>query len=139
VKSYLTPTPHDDDLSSVEKGRIATAEVMAVLTSRRIEVYAPVLDNGSCDLIAVGSLGVRRIEVKYASQFEDSGSVTASLRQTRHNSSGFKSKKFDATQCELLALYIAPWDAVMLFPAEQLHGASAVTCSEAHARLGSWK
>lgn len=115
-------------MNSIEKGRLAEAKVASELVQQGMEVFVPAFGNAKCDLIALDSEGAAlRIEVKYCNAHSNRGeSWEVHLRQVRHNSSVTTVKKFNSENSDMLAVYLAAVDKVMLFDAEALHGRSSL-------------
>lgn len=126
-------------MNTVERGRIAAARVSASLVDQGWEIYLPAFDNGSCDLIALHDGLIQKVEIKYASRTVKSGSVEVSLRQTRHNMTGYRINHFDANLSDVLAVYFAPFDRIAFYSAAELDKRCSLTQSikeiEAHARI----
>ena len=115
-------------MNTIEKGRLAEAKVVAQLVELGYEVYLPFGGNTSCDLIALRTGVLKRVEIKFTSDRTGPDSFEVSLRQIRPNRSGNKVKKFDATQADILAIFVVDTNDVILFEdTTSLHGRSSIT------------
>lgn len=116
---YSTVVP---ELSTVQKGRIAEAATVLALVEQGYEPYVPTFGNGPCDMMTVVNGRPVRIEVKYCARpVGAAGAYEVSLRQVRANRREMVVKKFNAGQCDVLAVYLAPAEIVLFFPAAVLH------------------
>lgn len=127
----LREMPYTKRMNSVDKGRIAEAKVVASLVAQGYEVYLPTFGNGLCDLITSKDGELQRVETKYVSRTRVPGSYEVSLRQVRANRAVMTVKKFSASNADVLAVYIAPLDAVVFLAAAPLDGRASVCVSEA--------
>lgn len=126
-------------MDTVEKGRVAAAKVTLSLIEQGWEVYLPAFDNGSCDLVALQGNSTLKVEIKYASRQVKSGSIEVSLRQTRHNMTGYRINHFDASSSDFLAVYFAPLNKVAFYSSIDLDERCSLTQGikdiEAHTRI----
>ena len=127
-------------MNTVEQGRIGEIKSAAHLLSMGFEVYIPYGGNASCDLIVISPTeALFRVEVKSVKSRNKSGSYTVILKQTRPNRTGNKVKKFNASQADLLAVYVFPEDRVYLFETVKLDGKSVYTFTTTHGLLSVGK
>ena len=129
----------EDGHSSVGKGRLAEAKVVAELVVQGVEVYLPTFGNGACDLVALCDGVLLRVETKYSATVRGGGYVV-SLRQVRANRSHMLVKHFTAANSDVLAVYIGPADRVAFLPSARLDGRNSLTLRESHlAAYGSFR
>lgn len=111
----------------MDKGTVAELKVAAHYAALGCEVYTPVGGKTSCDLIIIRDGTMHRVEVKCtATVAAGCSSWAVSLRQIRPNRTGNTVKKFNANQCDLLAVYILPEDRIVEFDASTLDGRSSL-------------
>lgn len=117
--------------ATIWKGRLAEAKTMASLIEQSFEVYVPAFGNGPCDLIGISPNGnVVRFETKYTSSQRRADRWDVSLKQTRPNRSSVVTKMFNALQCDVLSVYVAPLDRVLFFDASALGGRNSMVVKD---------
>jgi hypothetical protein len=109
-----------------ELGRLGEAKIMAHLVSEGYEVYSPMFGNTSCDMIVIKNGEVSRVECKSTSVKNRYGTYTLMLKKTRSNKTKNVVTNFDASTCDLLALYVGPEDRVVLMDPKSQDGKSQV-------------
>lgn len=118
-------------MDTISKGRLAEAKTITSLVEQGFEVYTPTFGNGSCDLIACVPDGhLLRFETKYTASQRRAERWDVSLKQTRPNRTGVITKMFNANQCEVLSVYVAPLDRVLFFEATLLHGRNSMVVKD---------
>lgn len=108
-------------------GNLAEIKVAAVLVQHKYEVFMGYGGKTSCDLIAIKDGESIRVQVKGCGTRDTSKSWLVQLRSMRPNRSGTTIKKFDASICDWLGVYIQPEDRVVFYCAATLDGRTAVS------------
>lgn len=106
-------------LSRKQKGNIAEAEACIHFIKNGYELYSPANDNSKYDLLATKDGTIFRVSVKYCSTRHASGSWKVSMSNvSRRASNTVKVDKFDNEIYDLIAVYLAPIDRLVVLPAE---------------------
>lgn len=109
-------------------GTLAEIKVASHLVEQRHEVFVGWGGKTSCDLICIQDGILKRVQVKGCATCDPSSkSWIIQLRSIRSNRSQNTIKKFDASICDLLAVYIQPEDRVVLFDAAPLNGRNTIS------------
>ncbi|MCA1841497.1 MAG: hypothetical protein LC723_14490 [Actinobacteria bacterium] len=114
-------------MDTVETGRCGEAKIVAHLVVNGYEVYSPLFGNTSCDLIVLKDSKIYRVECKTTAFTRESGRYEVQLRSVRHNKTKNTVHKFDASKSDLLAIYIAPEDRVIILNSIDYDGRSTVS------------
>lgn len=99
----------------------------AYLMGESYEVYLPLGGKTSCDLIALKHGHLHRVEVKSTATKRPSGNWAVMLKSVRHNRTQNKIKLFNADACDMLAVWVAPLDRVVLIEPQTVHGKGETT------------
>ncbi len=114
-------------MESITKGRVAEAKVVTALVQQGWEVFLPPFGNATCDIVAIDNEGkIFKIEVKYTSRRASAFTWQVSLRQTRANRKEMISKKFNAGNSDILAIYIAAEDKIHFMETSSLDGRTSI-------------
>jgi hypothetical protein len=114
-------------MTTIHTGRLGEAAIIAHFVEQGFDIYCPIFGNASCDLV-VGSGGrVFRVEVKTTAYERYPGKYEVQLKSVRHNTTETHIKKFDASNSDLLAIYIVPLKKVVILESEQYNGRTTVT------------
>ena len=97
------------------------------LTLRGYEVYTPLSENSTCDLIVLKDGLIERVECKATDAEGSAVSWMVSLRQIRPNRTTNVIKKFDSSKSEILGIYIVKEDRVVILSSKDYEGRSALT------------
>lgn len=119
-------------VNTIQKGRYAEVMVVADLVKDGIEIFMPTFGNAACDLIALIDGKPVTIEVKYVGNPIKPGAWDVALRQVRANKTVTTTRKFNANNSMILAVYVAPIDAVAYINSRSIDGASMVRIHEGH-------
>lgn len=114
-------------MNSVDKGNLGMISISKALTMQGYEVFLPLSENSSCDLVAIKDQVMYRVECKSTSFSASAVSWGVALRQIRPNRTGNVVKKFDSAKSDLLAVYIVPEDRVEIFNSIDYHDRTTVT------------
>ena len=111
---------------SMDSGTVAELRVAADMARCGYEVFVPVGGKASCDLIGILDGTLQRFEVKSTSRSVNPCSWTVELRQKRPNRTSVTTKKFNATNSDILAIYIEPEDRVVYMQSSDMHDRTSV-------------
>lgn len=114
-------------MNTQEKGILGQVSIVKYFVMNGYEVFSPVGDNASCDLIVLRDGAMMRVECKATEASPNKKSWSVSLRQVRPNRTENKVKNFDASKSDLLAVYIIPEDRVEVVPSYQVDGKTCFT------------
>lgn len=95
-------------------GAIGEAKVIARLTEERYHVFNQVTGKAPFDLVAYKDGEMKRVSVKSIEKKNKDGNYTVQLKSVRSNKTSNKIVNFDNTSCDILAVYIAELDEVLL-------------------------
>lgn len=118
------------DLTRKLKGEIGELKAISYLHSLGYEVYRPMFDNASVDLLVMDGMGsVFRISVKYtSSQARRGGGYIVNLQNSsRRKDNTMKVKNFDPTSCDSILVYVAPLDKIVAVKASAVVGKTQLT------------
>lgn len=99
-------------------------KVATELAQQNYSIFVNWGGKASCDLIAIKENEIIRVQVKSTTTRNKYGVWVVQLKTVRSNKTQNTIKNFDASTCDLLAIYIAPEDRVLLLPAQQYNGKS---------------
>lgn len=108
--------------SRTRLGALAELKVASELLGRGYEVFVGWGGKTTCDMVAVDGQRVYRVQVKGTGTKAPSGSWIVQLKSVRANRSQNTIKRFDASNCEIVGIYIEPEDVVVLLNASDLDG-----------------
>lgn len=99
------------------KGRLAEAKALVHFIQEGYEVYTPFVDNTKYDMLLHKDGELLRVSVKYCNATLRSGTWTVNMKQSsRRANNNIDVKKFDASEYDLIAVYIHPEDRVHVCP-----------------------
>jgi hypothetical protein len=104
-------------------GELAVAKEFA---RKGYEIYMPVGDNATHDLLVAKDGKIYRVEVKSTSVIRGAGYVVQ-IKKVRSNKTKSKITGFDNSLVDILAVYIVPEDRVVLFDAKTVDVKSTLT------------
>lgn len=105
------------------------AEAYAILhfVRKGWHVFTQLSGKAPCDLVVYDGTKLYRVQCKSASRRRsDASGYEVDLRSMRHNTSRVVCKKFDASHCDLLFVYIRPEQRCVVQDAKSFHGRSSV-------------
>ena len=102
-------------MTTVWRGGVGLVSIAKHFVLDGYEVFTPLTDNTSCDLVVIKDGMTQRVECK-STQAEsvNKKSWLVSIRQIRPNRTTNIIKHFDKTKSDLLAIYIIPEDRVVI-------------------------
>lgn len=86
------------------------------------EVFRPLFDNATCDLIVVKDNKTQRVEVKTTTAKTSSGTYEVGLKSTRPRCKGNTVKSFDGHASDLLVCVILPTQRIHIFNSLDMDG-----------------
>lgn len=110
-------------MNTVRQGNLGVLAAAKYFAVEGYEVFSPMMENSSCDLIVIKDGVTQRVEVK-STRTGSSKSWQVQIRQIRPNRTGNKIKKFDGAKSDLLAVYIVPEDRVVVIPSSEIKRSS---------------
>lgn len=113
-------------------GNLGELSVAKELAKQGYEIYAPMGDNATYDLLIAKDGIVSRVEVKSTSTIRGAGYVVQ-IKKVRANKNQNAITNFDNTHIDILAVYIVPEDRVILFDAKEVTVKSTLTV------YGDWR
>jgi hypothetical protein len=96
------------------KGRLAEAKAIAWFVESGYEVYIPLHDCTSVDLVVIKEGVTQRVSVKYTSQKEHQKWKVRLSNNSRQRDGSSTERPFDKDSVDLLAAYIGPEDRVVI-------------------------
>lgn len=111
--------------SKTYASNVSEAKVVADLAQRGHHVYIQTSGKGPFDVASVKDGILKRIQVK-ACYKSKNGSYTIQLRTIHTSMKKNTIVKFDATKCDILAVYLIDIDKVFYLEAAQFHDTSTV-------------
>lgn len=108
--------------SCTRLGGLAELKVAEELLVRGYEIFFGWGGKTSCDLVVIKDSNVIRVQVKGTTQKSRYGKWVVQLKSVRSNRTENVIKKFDASLCDLLGVYIEEEDRVVFLEAEALDG-----------------
>lgn len=109
------------------QGILAEVKVTAYLIENGYDVFAPIGGKTSFDLIGYKDRVIYRIQVKSTTQKRDSGSWGVKICRIRNNNKETKVFYFDPDECDIVAVWIAPEDQVVLVPSTTIKARAEMT------------
>jgi len=103
------------------KGILGELKVQQYFIEKGYEVYKSISDNSTFDMIVALNGQVSKVSVKYTSVRQPNGKWRVELRSvSRRNNSAVKVKNFDNKEVDILAVYVAPEDRVVLMAGKSI-------------------
>lgn len=87
------------------------------LIEQGYEVYLPFSNNSKYDVLAIKDGVIKRISIKYTSTKQNTATWKIEMRQIYRGNGSIKINKFNSDQFDIIAVYIAPKDKVVLIDA----------------------
>lgn len=95
-------------------------KVAAALAEQHYDVFVGWGGKSVCDLVAHKDGVLYRVQIKTTSTQATSGNWTVQIKSVRHNKTANVIHNFDASKCDMLAIYVLPEDRVV-FVDPKLH------------------
>lgn len=116
------------DYTRRTKGVIGELKVQQYFIEHGYEVYKSISDNSTFDILVALNGKVSKVSVKYTSVKTSSGRWKVELRSiSRRNNGAVNVKYFDNLDIDILAVYIAPEDRVVLMAGKAIQEKTALT------------
>ena len=112
-------------LSTDQKGNIAEAAIALAATRLHIDVYRPLGEGGSYDLILDLEDRLLRVQCKWAPR--DGDVVVVRCYSTRRSAAGFLKRTYSRREIDAFGVYCADLDSCYLLPIELFDGRSHVS------------
>lgn len=103
----------------MKQGSLGEIAVQKEFIKLGIEVYSPITDNTSYDMLVNNKGKILKVEVKSTSRFVE-GAYRVGIRRVRSNKKENKVYNFDNESVDILAVYVIPEDKVILYKASDL-------------------
>ena len=113
-----------------KKGKIGELKAELYFIENDYEVYKPTNDNAEYDMLINKNGIISRVSVKYTANQAPSGNWKVALSSvSRRNNSEVIIKRFDNTLVDLVVVYIAPEDRIVLVSADNIIAEREMTIS----------
>jgi len=113
-----------------KKGIIGELKVETYFIENDYEVYKPTNDNAQYDMLVNKDGVISRVSVKYTAVKAASGNWKVALSSvSRRNNGDVVIKRFDKTSVDIVAVYIAPENRVVLVAADTIVAEREMTIS----------
>jgi hypothetical protein len=116
--------------SKTYASNVSEAKVAADLAQKGFHIFAQTSGKAPFDLVIVNDTNptiLKRVQVKACYQPIKSGSYVIQLRTIHTSMSKNTIVKFDATRCDVLAIYLIDVDRVFYLDPVPLHGTSTIS------------
>ena len=111
-----------------KKGKIGELKAELFFIENDYEVYKPTNDNAQYDMLVNKDSVISRVSIKYTSMKAASGNWKVALSSvSRRNNGEVVIKRFDKTSVDIVAVYIAPEDRVVLIDANTISAEREMT------------
>lgn len=114
-------------MNTIQIGRIGEAAIVSEFVKQGYDIYMPLFGNADFDLVVAKDKALYRVEVKSSGYEKYPGKYEVQLRSVRHNTTETKTKKFDSSRSDLLAIYIIPTDRVVILNSAEYDGRTSLT------------
>ncbi len=114
------------------KGNIGEAKVLVELITQGYEVFLPYSDGSLFDIIVYKNKSIFKVSVKYTSYIIGNNWQVALRNVSRRNNGEVAIKYFDNSEYDIIAVYIAPEDRVILINAIDVNSKSTLSIPKQH-------
>lgn len=116
--------------SRTRLGSLAEAKVIAKLVESGFDVFVQFSGKAPFDLVAYRDGKILRVQVKGTASKNRYGIYQVQLKAVRANRTGNTIRYFDASQCDVLAVYVEPLDKVCFLMASEVSARGRLSLRE---------
>jgi len=109
------------------KGTLGEAAVLFELVKQGYEIFLPYADWAPFDMVVYKDGILKRVSIRYTSLTKNKSSWEVGLRNVSRKKEGLLIKKFNNLECDLLAVYVAPEERVVILDTKNVKNTTSLS------------